>query len=68
MPIKERVRIDVKHVKDVIEFWTHYEEADSAAGATNAINEARLYHIYESNEKIFIVSVNGDVMDSEFKK
>lgn len=65
---KERVRIEVKHVKDVIEFWTHYSEADSAAGATRAINEARLYHIYKSKDKIFKVSVNGNVMSSEFKK
>ncbi len=60
--------IDVKHVKDIIQFTKSWNEGDRFEGDGVWEHDLDLVHIYESDRSIFKVSAKGYVISSEFKK
>jgi len=60
--------IEVKHVKDIIQFFKMWNEGDRYVGDGEWEHEARLLRIYESEDKIFTVNSKGRLISSEFKK
>ena len=66
MEIEEE--IEVKHVKDIIQFYKTWNEGDRYCGDGEWEHEARLIHIYETEDKIFKVSFKGNIIESGFKK
>jgi len=60
--------IEVKHVKDIIQFFKMWIVGDNFEGDERWDHEARLLHIYESKDKIFTVNSKGRLISSEFKK
>ena len=60
--------IEVKHVRDIIELWDTWVEHDSAFGAGHVSHRGTLYHIYESDDKIFRVNAKGVLEEMKNKE
>ncbi len=60
--------IEVKHVKDIIQFFKTRNVGDRFEGDGRWDQEARILHIYESDRSIFTVNSKGRLISSEFKK
>ena len=58
---------EVKHVKDIIQFFKIWNTGDNFEGDGEWEHDARILHIYESDRSIFRVNSKGRLISSEFK-
>ena len=65
--MKIESEIEVRHVKNILQFFKTWNTGDRFEGDGEWDHEARLLHIYESKDKIFRVNVEGVLLSSEFK-
>ncbi len=65
---EEEFTVEVKHIKDIIEFWKSWNTGDRFEGDGEWEQRTRLLHVYESEDKIFKVTTRGVVVGIEDKK